>query len=194
MHYRRAKEKGGTYFFTVNLADRQSDLLINHIEDFQEVLKKVKLRHPFHIDAMVVLPDHLHTIWTLPKEDSDYAKRWMLIKSGFSRNIPKLEFRRKSRIVKGERGIWQRRYWEHMIRDERDYEQHINYIHWPLLRVLRSRHLCIPAHLNPVKHGYVLKAVEWKHSSIHHYIKEEIIDSNRGISETFKGDNFCERA
>ena len=112
MQYRRAKESGGIYFFTVNLADRQSDLLIKHIADLREVLKKVKLRHPFHIDAMVVLPDHLHSIWTLPKEDWDYPKRWMLIKSKFSRNIPKLEFRRKSRIAKGERGIWQRRYWD----------------------------------------------------------------------------------
>jgi putative transposase len=176
MHYRRAKESGGTYFFTVNLADRQSDLLITHIEDLREVLKKAKQRHPFHIDAIVVLPDHLHTIWTLPKEDSDYPKRWMLIKSGFSRNIPKLEFRRKSRIVKGERGIWQRRYWEHMIRDERDYEQHVNYIHY-----------------NPVKHGYVAKAAEWEHSSIHRYINRGIIDKNWGCADFSQGHDFGER-
>lgn len=80
MHYRRAKQRGGSYFFTVNLADRKSDLLIKHIEGLREVLKKATLWHPFHIDAVVVLPDHLHTIWTLPKEDADYPKRWMLIK------------------------------------------------------------------------------------------------------------------
>ena len=176
MQYRRAKEKGGTYFFTVNLADRKSNLLIEHIEDLRDVMKKVKQQHPFDIDAMVVLPDHLHAIWTLPKDDADYPKRWMLIKSGFSRRIPKNEYRRKSRITKGERGIWQRRYWEHMIRDERDYEQHVNYVHY-----------------NPVKHGCVEKAVEWKHSSIHRYIKDGIIDPNWGISETFKGDNYGER-
>ena len=116
-------------------------------------MKKVKQQHPFDIDAMVVLPDHVHTMWTLPKGDADYPKRWMLMKSEFSRRIPKGEYRRKSRINKGERGIWQRRYWEHLIRDERDYEQHVNYIHY-----------------TPVKHGYVERAVEWKYSSIHRYI------------------------
>jgi putative transposase len=100
----------------------------------------------------------------------------MLIKSGFSRRIPKNEYRRKSLITKGERGIWQRRYWEHLIRDERDFEQHVNYVHY-----------------NPVKHGYVEKAVDWKNSSIHRYIKNGIIDSNWGIAETFKGDNYGER-
>ncbi|MGD8941024.1 MAG: transposase, partial [Gammaproteobacteria bacterium] len=104
MQYRRAKEKGGTYFFTVNLAERKSNLLIEHIEVLKEVMKKVKQQHPFHINAMVVLPDHLHAIWTLPKDDADYPKRWMLIKSGISRRIPKNEYRRKSRITKGERG------------------------------------------------------------------------------------------
>jgi putative transposase len=96
----------------VNLADRKSNLLIEHIEDLRDVMKKVKQQHPFDIDAMVVLPDHLHAIWTLPKDDADYPKRWMLIKSIFSRRNPKNEYRRKSRIRKGERGIWQRRYWD----------------------------------------------------------------------------------
>jgi putative transposase len=77
-----------------------------------------------------------------------------------------------------------------MIRDERDYEQHVNYVHWPLMRSLRSRHLYIPAHRNPVKHGYVEKAVDWKHSSIHRYIKDEIIDTNWGVAETFTGDDY----
>ena len=160
----------------MNLADKKSNLLIEHIEDLRDVMKKVKQQHPFDIDAMVVLPDHLHAIWALPKNDAEYPKRWMLIKSGFSRHIPKNEYRRKSRITKGERGIWQHRYWEHMIRDERDYEQHVNYVPY-----------------NPVRHGYVEKAVEWKHSSIHRYIKDGIIDPNWGISETFKGDNYGER-
>ena len=155
MQYRRTKENGGTYFFTVNLADRKSRLLLDHIEDFRDIMKKVKQQHPFDIDAMVVLPDHVHTMWTLPKGDADYPKRWMLMKSEFSRRIPKGEYRRNSRINKGERGIWQRRYWEHLIRDERNYEQHMNYIYF-----------------NPVKHGHVQKVFEWKHSSIHRYTKE----------------------
>lgn len=115
----------------------------------------VKRAHPFIIDAMVVLPDHLHAIWTLPENDADYPTRWMLIKSGFSRGIPPGEYRRPSRVAKGERGIWQRRYWEHCIRDERDYEKHVDYIHF-----------------NPVKHGYVTRAVDWDHSSIHRYIAD----------------------
>ena len=139
-------------------------------------MKKVKQRHPFHIDAIVVLPDHLHAMWTLPQDDADFSKRWMLIKSGFSRHIPKNEYRRKSRIVKGERGIWQRRYWEHLIRDAWDYEQHVNYIQY-----------------KPVKHGYVEKAADWKLSSIHHYIKEGLIDRNWGTADIFQGDNYGER-
>jgi putative transposase len=176
MQYRRAKKKGGTYFFTVNLADRKSDLLVEYVEDLRDVVKKVKQQHPFHIDAMVVLPDHLHAIWTLPKEDADYPKRWMLIKSRLSRRIPKSEYRRKSRISKGERGVRQRRYWEHMIRNERDFEQHVNYVHY-----------------NPVKHGYVEKAVEWKHSSIQRYIKEGVISHNWGSKDIFQRDNFGDR-
>ena len=139
-------------------------------------MKKVKQRHPFHIDAIVVLPDHLHAMWTLPQDDADFSKRWILIKSRFSRHIPKNEYRRKSRIVKGERGIWQRRYWEHLIRDAWDYEQHVNYIQY-----------------KPVKHGYVEKAADWKLSSIHHYIKEGFIDRNWGTADIFQGDNYGER-
>ena len=87
MRYRRADVKGGTYFFTVNLAQRHLRLLLDHVEILREAVKMVKQRHPFHIDAFVVLPDHLHAIWTLPPDDADFATRWMLIKSGFSRHI-----------------------------------------------------------------------------------------------------------
>lgn len=102
---------------------------------------------------MVILPDHLHTIWTMPPDDADYALRWRLIKTRFSRGLPKTESRSDSRIAKGERGIWQRRYWEHQIRDEDDLQCHVDYIH-----------------INPVKHGYVERAADWPHSSIHRYI------------------------
>ncbi len=113
MRYRRADVKGGTYFFTLNLFDRKKTLLVDEINNFRESFNKVKLKHPFKLNAMVVLPDHLHAIWTLPKNDNDFAKRWVLIKSGFSRCIPKQEIITESRIKKGERGIWQKRYWEH---------------------------------------------------------------------------------
>ena len=99
MQYRRARLAGGTYFFTVNLAERNRKLLVEHVEVLREVVCKVKAAHPFHIDAMVVLPDHLHALWTLPEGDSDYETRWMLIKAGFSRKMPKTERINKSRLL-----------------------------------------------------------------------------------------------
>jgi putative transposase len=113
MQYRRADAAGGTYFFTVNLAERRSDVLVRHIDDLRADIKSVKDSHPFAILAMVVLPEHLHAIWRLPSGDADYPMRWSLIKAGFSRRLAKGEHIRASRQAKRERGIWQRRYWEH---------------------------------------------------------------------------------
>ena len=143
MQYRRADTKGGTYFFTLNLADRKKTLLTNEIDSLRLVINRVKKKHPFQLNAMVVLPDHLHALLTLPQNDNDYSTRWSLIKAGFSRLLPKDERISPSRKTKGERGIWQRRFWEHAIRDEQDFENHLNYIHY-----------------NPVKHGYVESAVD----------------------------------
>jgi putative transposase len=165
MQYRRAKETGGTYFFTVNLAERHRTLLLEGLNILRTVLKTIKKDHPFQIDAIVVLPDHLHTIWTLPKGDNDFPKRWMLIKSGFSRCIRKDERISASRMKKGERGIWQRRNWEHCIKDDSDYEHHVNYIHY-----------------NPVKHGYVNNVVDWEYSSFHRYVADGLLPKNWGIS------------
>jgi len=177
MQYRRARVQGGTYFFTVNLADRQSQLLVNKIDTLRNVISHVIDRHPFTIDAMVVLPEHLHALWTLPENDVDYATRWMLIKTGFSRHINKGEPRTLSRKSKKERGIWQRRYWEHLIQDQQDYNNHIEYIHY-----------------NPVKHGYVRCASAWQYSSIHRYIKDGIIEKNWGIGiDPADEKNFGER-
>lgn len=170
MRYRRANVEGGTYFFTMNLAERHRRLLLDHVDILRSAVKTVKQRHPFHIDAFVVLPDHLHAIWTLPGHDADFSTRWMLIKAGFSRHIAKDEHRNASRISKGERGIWQRRYWEHLIRDEGDFERHVDYIHY-----------------NPVKHGYVNRAAEWPYSSIHRYIKTGIIASDWGGNSKGEG-------
>jgi putative transposase len=151
--YRRSLTPGSTYFFTVNLANRRSKLLTSHVEVLREAFAAVKAAHPFVIDAMVILPDHLHAVWTLPPDDADYALRWRLIKTRFSRAMPRTERRSFSREAKGERGIWQRRYWEHEIRDEIDMQRHVDYIH-----------------INPVKHGYVARAADWPHSSIHRFI------------------------
>jgi len=161
MRYRRAEIKGGTYFFTVNLANRNTTLLVDEIDAFRNSLNKVKRQHPFILDAMVVMPEHCHAIFTLPENDNNFATRWMLIKAGFSRQLPAQERINLSRKAKGERGIWQRRYWEHCIRDELDFERHVNYIHY-----------------NPVKHGYVNCASDWKYSTIHDYIERGILDKN----------------
>jgi putative transposase len=113
--YRRSSVPGGAYFFTVNLADRQSRLLVDNIELLRAAFREVRRRHPFSIDAIVVLPDHIHAIWTLPQDDSNFAVRWQLIKAGFSHGMPEGETISPSRSRKRERGIWQRRYWEHTL-------------------------------------------------------------------------------
>lgn len=163
MRYRRADVASGTYFFTVNLANREGDLLTRHIDVLREVMNKVKQAHPFVIEAMVVLPEHLHAIWRLPNDDVDFPMRWSLIKAGFSRRMDKTETIRTSRLAKRERGIWQRRYWEHCIRDEKDFERHVDYIHY-----------------NPVKHGYVSRAIDWPYSTFHKYVETGLLLSDWG--------------
>lgn len=100
MRYRRTEVAGATYFFTVNLQNRKQTLLTDHIDTLRACIKTVKKRHPFYIDAMVILPDHLHAIWTLPPGDADFAKRWILIKTAFSRTLPKHEIINQSRKSK----------------------------------------------------------------------------------------------
>jgi putative transposase len=175
MQYRRTFIDGGTYFFTVNLLERNKSLLIDHIDLLKQSIQAVKSRHPFIIDAMVVLPDHLHAIWPLPINDHNYPTRWRLIKSTFSRGITKTERINQSRFYKNERGIWQRRYWEHLIRDELDYQRHVDYIHY-----------------NPVKHGYVDNPTDWPHSSIHKFIRDGIIDENWAVDITGIQSSFGE--
>ena len=112
--YIRSRSKNGVYFFTVNLAKRkQNDLLVRHIDNLRQAFQYTKQRHPMIIEAIVVLPEHLHCIWRLPEGDDDYSLRWRLIKSHFSRSIEKGERISDSRLRKTERGLWQRRYWEH---------------------------------------------------------------------------------
>jgi putative transposase len=163
MRYRRATAAGGTYFFTVNLAERRSHTLVRYVGDLRAVMNKVKAAHPFSVIAMVVLPEHLHAIWRLPEGDADYPMRWSLIKAGFSRRMQLGEQRRASRMAKRERGIWQRRYWEHQIRDDADLARHADYIHY-----------------NPVKHGWVSRPADWPHSTIHGYIKRGVLTPDWG--------------
>lgn len=125
--YRRVRIPGGTYFFTVNLLERYpNDLLVRHIDVLRDAVRRTRRRRPFHIDAWVVLPDHLHTIWTLPEGDLDYENRWRTIKQHFSRALDATERRSAVRLRRGERGIWQRRFWEHTIRDERGFALHVD--------------------------------------------------------------------
>ncbi len=152
--YLRYRIPGGCYFFTVNLLERNNTLLIDQIDLLREAVRLCKQKRPFRIDAWVVLPDHMHCIWTLPTGDDDFSNRWKMIKTHFSKSLPKMERRTKVRIKRGERGIWQRRFWEHAIRDDRDYEKHMDYIHF-----------------NPVKHGYVNKVIDWPFSSFHQHVK-----------------------
>ena len=161
--YRRNRVPGGTYFFTVNLLDRRSSLLVDQVGLLREVVRAVRARAPFHIDAWVVLPEHLHCLWTLPDGDADFSARWRDIKKGFSRQLPPGEHRSASRIAQDERGIWQRRFWEHTIRDERDYETHMDYIHF-----------------NPVKHGWVTQVADWPYSSFHHCVAKGIYPAGWG--------------
>jgi len=147
--YLRPKVPGATVFFTVNLAVRGEDTLIEHIDALRDAVRKTLLERRFYIDAWVVMPDHIHAVWTLPPGDSDYARRWQVIKARFSRAVPK-GHQRSSHVVRRERAVWQRRFWEHHVRDAEGYAAAITY-----------------CHLNPVKHGFVQDAEEWPYSSVH---------------------------
>lgn len=151
--YRRFRIAGGTYFFTVNLLDRSSDLLIRHIDALRQAVRATRSVRPFHIDAWVVLPEHLHCMWTLPPGDDDFSNRWKAIKIRFVQSLPREESRSATRVAKGERGIWQRRFWEHAIRDETDYVRHLDYVH-----------------INPVKHGWAEQVREWPYSTFHRWV------------------------
>jgi putative transposase len=155
--YVRAYIPGGTFFFTVALLERNRCLLVEHIGLLRQAFLQVKRLRPFHINAMVVLPDHLHCVWTLPPDDADFSTRWRRIKGLFAQGIQPGERLSERRRVKSERGIWQRRFWEHTIRDENDFRRHIDYIHF-----------------NPVKHRHVTCVADWPHSSFHRYVRAGI--------------------
>ncbi len=175
MEYRRAKVPGTRYFFTITLTNRKSTLLIDEIKTLKIAFQKVKVNHPFKIDGVVILPNHLHMMMTLPHGDSNYSQRLNLIKGTFSRQINRGEAISMSRKRKRERGIWQRRFWEHLIRDDQDFERHMDYIHY-----------------NPVKHGYVSNPSDWRFSSIHRYIADGTLPLDWGGEINFTKKNFGE--
>jgi putative transposase len=144
---------GGTYFFTVALTDRKRDWLVRHINLLRLAFRRAKRERPFTIDAIVVLPEHLHCVWTLPPGDADYSHRWRLIKARFSKDLL-LAGAPIHQSAKGEYNVWQRRFWEHTVRDEADLLAHVDYIHY-----------------NPVKHGPVTRVSDWPYSSFHRCVR-----------------------
>jgi len=157
--YRRFRIKGATYFFTVNLAERGGSTLVDHIDALRSAYACTQAEHPFQCDAIVILPDHLHAVWTLPPGDADFSTRWRMIKARFSRAVGAHHPRSFSKARKREVGLWQRRFWEHCIRNEADYRAHVAYC-WG----------------NPVQHGYVARAVAWPYSSIHRDVRLGRVD------------------
>ena len=173
-NYRRAKTKGATYFFTV-VTERRQPILTN--EDVRAALRtailKVRRTHPFNIDGWVLLPDHLHCIWTLPEGDADFSTRWRLIKREVTVAIGtryfRQDFQTARRTKKHQGTIWQHRFWEHLIRDEHDFEMHMNYLHF-----------------NPVKHGLTETVKEWHWSSFHRLVQEGIYPFDWSNNEAAK--------
>jgi len=163
--YRRNRVKGGSYFFTVTLNDRSSRILVNNITELRESFKQANLRMPFHVNAIVVLPEHIHAIFTLPASDDNYSSRWRLIKSIYTQKLLKkgLPLAANGR---GEYNLWQRRFWEHTIRGDDDMNNHINYIHF-----------------NPVKHNLVERVIDWPHSSFHSYVRKGILPPDWSLHE-----------
>lgn len=160
-NYRRALIPGGCWFFTVNLLERRQSLLVDHIATLRCAVANTRTKYPFDIDAIVVLPDHLHAVWTLPPDDADFSTRWRLIKTRFAKALPKQERLSAARRARNERGVWQRRFWEHMIRDEADYARHVEY-----------------CYINPVKHGLVARVCDWPHSSFHRDVQRGILPAD----------------
>ena len=160
MQYRRLYKSGACYFFTV-VTENRAPILIDNIDRLRSAFRLCLSRYPFEIEAIVVLPDHLHTLWRLPDGDSDFSKRWMVIKRKFSSGLATADIS-SSKLKKREKGIWQRRFWEHCIRDEDDWRNHVNYIYF-----------------NPVKHGYVDEPQEWLYSSYHKAVRKGWHDADK---------------
>ncbi len=158
--YRRFRVRGGVYFFTVALLDRKANYLIKYISLLTEAMKMTRVNWPFETIALVVLPDHLHAMWQLPVGDNDYSLRWMNIKRKFTRSLI-LQGVPLQKNRRDEYDLWQKRFWEHTLRNETDYENHANYIHY-----------------NPVKHQLVQRVRDWPYSTFHRFVKKGIYPEN----------------
>ncbi len=136
-------------------------MLIDEIERLRHAFDLVRVRQPFKTIAYCVLPDHLHAIWRLPEGDADFGTRWSAIKRAFSASLAPGTDRSTSKVAKREKGVWQRRFWEHQIRDDTDLQRHVDYIHF-----------------NPVKHGHAARVSNWRPSSFHEYVKRGWLPSD----------------
>lgn len=175
-NYRRSQLTGGTFFFTVVSYRRREILTLPESRiALRSSVTEVRVQYPFQIDAWVLLPNHLHCIWSLPKGDNDFSKRWGLIKAGFSKKTKHLlqrdDWLNESRKQHREGTIWQRRFWEHQIRDERDYQIHCDYLHF-----------------NPVKHRLVANVTDWPYSTFHRYVRNGVYSHDWGGSEIDDGE------
>jgi putative transposase len=168
-HYRRADQTGGTFFFTVVTYRRQRFLCDDDVRvALRNAIRQVRVKRDFRIDAWVLLPDHLHCIWTLPEGDSDFSMRWSRIKRIVTQRcgarLLKRDWMTRSKKHHRESTLWQRRFWEHVIRDDEDYRAHVDYIHY-----------------NPVKHGLVRRMSDWPYSSFHRYVNEGVYAPDWGV-------------
>jgi putative transposase len=175
VRYRRNFVPGGMFFFTVTLDDRRSSALMDHVASLRAAFRKTRSERPFVIDAIVVLPDHLHAILTLPPGDSDFSGRWRRIKSLFTRSVVAAGVS-VSRDHRGEYALWQKRFWEHTIRSDGDFERCADYIHF-----------------NPVKHRLVTSPVAWPFSSLHRYVRAGVLPRDWGGDGRAEDGNFGER-
>ena len=153
-----ASVPGGTFFFTVTLADRSTDVLVQHLHLLGDALRATQAERPFRVLAMVVLPEHLHAVFALPGGDGDFPARWRGIKAGFTARVA-ASGQDVCRDAAGKRRLWQRRYCDHVIRDATDLRHHVDYIHY-----------------NPVKHGLVARPLDWRWSTLHRHVAAGVIE------------------
>jgi putative transposase len=175
VRYRRNFVPGGTFFFTLTLDDRRSSALVDHVALLRAAFRTTRNERPFSMDAIVILPDHLHVILTLPPEDPDFSNRLRRIKRRFTRSIVAAGVPISSNH-RGEYSLWQRRFWEHTIRDDRDFERCVDYIHY-----------------NPVRHRLVATPSEWAFSSLHRFVRAGILANDWGGNGPVDNGNFGER-
>lgn len=174
VNYRRNYVPGASYFFTVTLHDRRSDYLIRYVDLLRQSIRDIRSKKPFEIDAIVILPEHLHTIWRLPENDSDFSGRWKAIKSKFTRLVKQYDASLVPNL-KGEYDLWQKRFWEHTIQNQIDYQKHVDYIHY-----------------NPIKHGMVKQLNDWPYSSFHRFVMQGILSADWGNEVIDNGEKYGE--